>query len=149
MECSRFENYILTPLPLGPCPNAYSPLSPQDVTDFVSVVKATPRRVNKDKWSEPILNASAFVTGSVVGKCRPTEPVKLVESAMIAALDALMINTKGPRRTKQQCNRMYLSVSCPDWEDGEDSEDEVDGMGDNSAVLGRSLSQAEKTVAAA
>lgn len=48
-----------------------------------------------------------------------------------------------------ECRRMYLSVSCPDWEDGEDSEDEVDGMGDNSAVLGRSLSQAEKTVAAA
>lgn len=51
MECSRFENYILTPLPLGPCPNAYSPLSPQDVTDFVSVVKATPRRVNKGEQS--------------------------------------------------------------------------------------------------
>ncbi|KAF4723574.1 Acetyl-CoA carboxylase, partial [Perkinsus olseni] len=148
MECSRFKNYTLTPLPLGPCPNAYSPLSPQDVTDFVSVVKATPRECNKGKWTEPILSASAFVTGSAKDRS-PSTAVKLVESTMIAALDSLMINTKGPRRTNQQCNRMYLSVSCPDWEDAEDSDEDAEDMGDNSAVLGRSLSQAEKTVAAA
>ncbi|KAF4675026.1 Acetyl-CoA carboxylase [Perkinsus chesapeaki] len=145
LEWRRFQNYVVKPLPLGPCPNAYSPLSPQDVTDFASVVQATPREFNKGKWAEPILSAGAFVTSSGA----TSTPVKLIESAMIAALDCLMLNTKGPRRTKQQCNRMYLSVNCPEWDDGKDADEDDDEMGDNSAILGRSLSEAEKLVAAA
>ncbi|KAF4696833.1 Acetyl-CoA carboxylase [Perkinsus olseni] len=141
-EAKRWSALGSRTTPSRPCPWALAPtptlpLSPQDVTDFVSVVKATPRECNKGKWTEPILSASAFVTGSAKDRS-PSTAVKLVESAMIAALDSLMINTKGTSQDQPAVQS-----------DAEDSDEDAEDMGDNSAVLGRSLSQAEKTVAAA